>query len=258
MNCPLKRLLRCVFGLGTVLVASLLASPDAYATPFHFKEFAQGANVSWTTCPGSKPPPTPTVCHDYTVWYVRFDSTLGEGAVGPLNRGKRQFDALYEDFEYLSIPHDDGVGLSLTNAHTHVTGEFDKTHLTRAGMSAVTMPLMDVDLQTGVQTPTGKYVELGEFTWTAASPIYRYGNDGPLFDDLHHVSNRCRTFNAHAHQHFTLGSVTGTVDGVPLSDLATITQVPDLEPSDAPGGIFNNWFRIVDVSKGCSRQPVDS
>jgi hypothetical protein len=241
---------RCVFVF--VLVAGLLTSTGAAATPFHFKEFAQGAIVSWTTCPGTEPPPTPTVCHDYSVWYVRSDGTLGEGAVGPLNRGKEQLQALYEDFEYLLVPDDEDVDISNTYGRTDVAGYFDTTHLTRAGMSAVSIPLFEVDLETGVETPTGKYVELGEFRWTAASPIYRYGNDGPVFDGRQHVSNRCETFNADAHQRFTLGSVTGTVDGVPLSDLATIPQVPDLEPSDAPGGIFNNWFRVVDVSKGCS------
>jgi hypothetical protein len=243
---------RCVFGLGTVLVAGLLTSPAVAATPFHFKEFAQGAIVSWSTCPGEDPPATPTVCHDYSVWYVRSDAALGEGAVGPVNRGKEQFDALYEDFEYLIVPDDEGVDLALTYGRAAVVGYFDKTHLTRAGMSAVTLPLIDVDLETGAETPTGRSVSLGAFSWTAASPIYRYGNDGPVFDGRQHVSDSCETFNAFAHQRFTLGSVTGTVDGVPINDLAPVPQVPNLEPSGAPGGIFNNWLRVVDVSKDCS------
>lgn len=236
-----------------MLIAGLLTSPEAAATPLHFKEFAQGAIVSWTTCPESEAPPSiPTVCHERSVWYLRSDATLGEGAVGPVNRGKEQFEALYEDFAYLYVPDGDGVDLSRTYGRTQVAGYFDATHLTKAGMSAVSIPLIDVDLETGEETPTGTTVELGEFRWTAESPIYRFGNDGPVFDGRQHVSNRCQTFNADAHQRFTLGSVTGTVDGVPLSDVATIPQVPELEPSEAPGGIFNNWLRVVDVNTGCN------
>lgn len=233
-----------------MLVTGLLTAPDAAATPFHFKEFAQGAIVSWTSCPDV--PSTPTVCHDYTVYYARFDSTAGEGAVGALNRGKQPFVAQYEDLAYTFVPNGDGEDLSLTYGRSaDVVGFYDKTHLTRAGMSAVTIQLMDVDLETGAETRTGRSVALGAFRWTAASPIYRYGNDGPVLNGDRHVSNRCQTFTANFHQHFTLGYVTGSVDGVPLSDLATLPQITELEPSDAPGGIFNNWFRIVDVSKRC-------
>ena len=208
--------------------------------------------MAWTTCP-EEPPPAPTICHEYEVWYVRFDAVAGESALGPVNRGKKPFEALYTDFEVLSDPDEEDVELlSLTTGRsTDVVGYFDKTHLTRASMGAVTVPLMDVNLETGVETPTRKNVELGAFSWTAASPIYRFGNDGPVFDDAPHLSNRCQTFNAQAHQRFTLGSVTGSVDGVPISEFALVPQVPDLEPSDAPGGIFNNWFHLVDVSKRC-------
>ena len=72
------------------------------------------------------------------------------------------------------------------------------------GMSPVRMPLIAFDPETEAETPTGKFVELGEFRWMAASPIYRYGNDGPVFDRRQHVSNPCQTFNADAHQRFTL------------------------------------------------------
>jgi hypothetical protein len=252
MTSSRTRLGRCALGIGAVLLVGLLPAPAAVATPFHFKEFAQGAVVSWTTCPEDDPPSVPTVCHDYTVYYARFDSTAGEGSVGSLDRSGEPFVAQYEDFAYLFVPDGEGVDISLRyGSSADVVGFYDKTHLTRAGMSGATLQLIDVDLETGTETATGSTVALGEFSWTAESPVYRYGNDGPVFDGRQHVSDACQTFNADAHQRFTLGSVTGSVDGVPLSDEATIPQVPDLEPTGAPGGIFDNWFRIVDVSKRC-------
>jgi hypothetical protein len=160
--------------------------------------------------------------------------------------------AQYEDFAWVFDPNGEGEDLSLSyGSSADVVGFYDKAHLTSAGMSGATIELLDVDLETGAETTTGRSVTLGAFRWTAASPIYRYGNDGPALDDDRHVSSRCQTFNANFHQHFSLGYVTGSVDGVPLSDLATVPQIPELEPSDAPGGIFNNWFHIVDVSKRC-------
>jgi hypothetical protein len=241
-----------VFGLGTVLVAGLLTAPEAAATPFHYKEFSQGAVVSWTSCPESDPPSTTTVCHDYTVYYARFDAALGEGALGAVNRGKQAFVAQYEDFAWLFDPDGEGEDLSLTaGSSADVVGFYDKTQLTSAGMSGATIELMDIDLETGAETPTGRSVTLGAFSWTAASPIYRFGNDGPVLEGDRHVSNPCQTFNGNFHQQFTLGYVTGSVDGVPLSESAMFPQVPELEPSDAPGGIFNNWFHIVDVTKRC-------
>ena len=241
--------------LGALLVAGAVTAPDAAVAvgpPLHFKEFSQGAVVSWTSCPGEEPPPVPTVCHEYKVWYFRGDGVVEEGAVGPLDRAKAQFQVQYEDLEHLSVPDEEGVDLSWTLGESaDVVGYYDKTHLTRAGMNAVTLPLTRFDIVTGAETPAGN-VSLGAFAWTAASPVYTFGNDGPVFDDRPHESTRCETFNANAHQRFTLGSVTGTVDGVPISDLATIPQVPDLEPAGAVGGIFNNWFRIVDVDKGCA------
>jgi hypothetical protein len=243
---------RCVLGVGTVLVACLLTAPIAAASPFHFKEFAQGALVSWTSCPGADAPGIPTVCHDYSLYYARFDSTVGVGAVGALNRGKEPFVAQYEDHEYVLFPNGDAEELSLVyGSSADVVGFYDKTHLTTAGMGAVTIQLIDINLETGDETPTGRSVALGAFRWMAASPIYRYGNDGPDFGGERHVSNRCQTFNANFHQRFTLGYVTGSVDGVPLTDLTTVPQNTELEPSDAPGGIFNNGLRIVDVSKRC-------
>src|SRR5689334_4379700 len=121
---------RWVLGLGTVLVSVLLTAADAGATPFHFKEFAQGAIVSWTSCPESEPPPTPTVCHDYTVWFVRVDVAAGDRALGPVNRAKQPFEVQYEHLEYVVFPDGEGEDLAFTHGRTtDVIGHYDKTHL---------------------------------------------------------------------------------------------------------------------------------
>lgn len=234
--------------LGPLLVTSQVVTSAAVATPFHFKEFAQGAVVSWTTCP--EPPAAAKVGHDYTVYYGRFASTAGEGAVGSVHHAKQPFEAQYQDLEYVIGPDGEGADLAVTYGSTSaVAGYYDSVHLTRAGMGAVSIALQHVDLETGTETSTGESVELGAFRWVARSSVYRFGNNGPLFDERH-VSDRCRTTNSHAHQVFTLGSVTGTVNGTPLAHLHPLPQVPDLD-AHAVGGIFNNHFRITDVTKHC-------
>ena len=45
--------------------------------------------------------------------------------------------------------------------------------------------------------------------------------------------------------------MTGTIDGVSLDAYYHYPQISDL--SDAPGAIFNNWFRVVDLARGCAR-----
>lgn len=48
-----------------------------------------------------------------------------------------------------------------------------------------------------------------------------------------------------------LGYVTGTVDGISIATYNQYPQVDSLQPSGAPGAIFNNWFHIVDLTKCC-------
>jgi len=235
-----------------MLTAFLLAPAASAAPPFQYKEFAQGANVFFTNCPLSLPA-TDLICHDYSVWYVRFTAVADEPPLGPLDRSGTPFVAQFTDDMY--VLHPDGSADELrfeAGFTTDVTGFYDKTQLASAHMDGAAIHMNDVDFATGTVTPNGRTVALGPFTWTAASSIYTFGNDGPaLGDSPRHRSTRCETLNANFHQRFTLGYVTGTVDGVSISVYNQYPQVPDLQPSDAPGAIFNNWFHLVDLTRGC-------
>jgi hypothetical protein len=107
----------------------------------------------------------------------------------------------------------------------------------------------EVNLQTGEVTPTGETLTLGPFTWTAATGIYRFGNDGPVYDEFPDVRDRCHTTVTLAHQKFRVAHVTGSVEGLQLDTLYPQHVLPD-QPENTPGVIFNNWFHLIDVAHG--------
>jgi len=236
-----------------VLVTALLLTPIASAggPPSKYREFAQGANVFFTNCPLSLPT-TDRLCHDYSVWYVRFNALFGTAPLGSLDFGSTPFVAQFTDDEY--VLHPDGSADELrfqAGSTTDVSGSYDRARMTTASMSGATIQMNDIDLSTGIATPNGRTVVLGAFTWTAGGKAYVFGNDGPVLGEMpRHSTTRCETVNSNFHQRFTLGDVSGTVDGIPISTYNQYPQVSGLDP-DASGAIFNNWFRIVDLSRGC-------
>lgn len=238
--------------LAAIVSFVLLLAPAASAgPPFHYKEFAQGANVFFTDCPLDSLPASDRVCHDYSVWYVRFTAAADDVPLGPLDRSGTPFVAQYTDLTYLVHPDGSADDLRFqVGSTTDVTGTYDKTHLATTHMNGATIEMSDIDLDTGAQTPNGRTVVLGPFTWTANTGIFTFGNDGPVLGDSpRHVANRCETLNQNFHQRFALGTVTGTVDGVSIDAYVPYPQVSDL--SDDAGAIFNNWFHVSDLTRGC-------
>jgi len=251
-----RRALRWLSGVTAGLVAMSLApvaqaAAGGAAQTFHYKEFSQGANVVFSpNCPfGDWTPAVDTVCDTWTVWYVRFDKSVDGG---PIDRSGAPFHA--EVDHEVDLVHPDGSGVTLTFevGTAPVDGTYDAAHLSAAHMVAVTVGLNTVDPDTGQLTPTGRSASLSPFTWTAASGTYEWGNDGPAFGGgPRHLSTRCETTNQLAHQKDTVGYVSGSLDGVPISADYQLVQIPGLTPADGTGYIFNNWFHIDDVTR-CS------
>ena len=205
---------------GAMLVAPLLIgmpAAAAVASPFHYKEFAQGADVVFSpNCPFDSVPAAGTICDTYTVWYVRFAVAVDGGAIA---ESSAPFHAEI-DHETDLVLHPDGSGetIAFEFGVAPVAGSYDKAHLSQAQMGAVAVPLSDVNLDTGASTPNGRTAQLGPFTWTAASGTYEYGNDGPAFaGGPRHLSTRCETTNNLAHQKDTVGYVTGSLDGTSIA-----------------------------------------
>jgi hypothetical protein len=255
MNATMKktggRALVLVVLVAAMATAIVLASgPQAKAAnshTFHSREPAQGANALYSTCPfddGTIPPNT-SVCDDYLVWYFRANPVLGGGALG---MAQQPFVARFEHFRWDVI--EDRLISYAFGETPDVVGSYDKTHLSYAHFDGATVEMNNVDLQTGEATPTGETVTLGPFTWTAATGIYRFGNDGPTFDDeAPDVRDRCHTTVTHAHQRFTIAHVRGTVEGLQLDTLYTQQFLPG-QPENTPGAIFNNHFHVIDVAHG--------
>jgi hypothetical protein len=237
-------------GLGLFLV---LASPVQLASaqrPFQAKEFAEAAIIVFSTCPfGDWTPTEDTICEDFQVFFGRASATVGGG---PVDRASAPFLAEY--LHVTSVAHPDGTGdlLSIELGNTaDVSGSLDSVGLTFARMEGATLHLNDLDPVTGTLTPNGRTATLGPFTWTAATDIYRFGNDGPLGQPLPDVRTRCQTTITNTNQMFTAAYVTGSVNGVPITNYF-LGQPPPGAPPDAHGAIFHLWFHVLDFSHGCS------
>src|SRR5215203_3593859 len=244
------RALSMILVVAAMATAIVLASgPQAKAAnshTFHLRHPGQGALAIYSTCPFDGPlPPDISVCDYYTVWYLRETWVFGGGALG---MAQQPFVAVFQHEKWDA--KEDRL-LSLEFGETpDVVGSYDKTHLSYAHFDAVTVEMNDFDLQTGEATPTGETVTLGPFTWTAATGIYRFGNDGPELDNLPpNVRDRCHTTVSHAHQKFRIAHVTGTVEGLQLDTLYPNHWLPD-QPENTPGAIFNNSFHVMDVAHG--------
>ncbi len=236
-----------LFAVATAFGSAATPRAGAAASTFHYREFSQGANIVFSpNCPfGSWLPSTDTLCDTYTVWYVRLGQAVDGG---PLDRSSALFHA--EVDHEVDLVHPDGSGYEVSFAYgiSAVDGTYDATHLTSAHMDAVSIAMRDVDLATGLATYNGRVTTLGAFDWNSASGIYEYGNDGPAFGGgPRHSSTRCFTINQLAHQKDAVGYVSGSLDGTPLSAEFQDVQIPGLQPSDATGYIFDNWFHVDDV-----------
>jgi hypothetical protein len=238
-----------------VAVVALVATPAiASAQPpvgQQVRELAQGANVVVSDCPFEDigPPPTDVVCETYVVWWVRYAVT--EHGRPDLERAP--WHALVE--HYVELVHPDGSGENLLAeaGEASTTGTFDR-RLQAAHMDAVDVEMFLADPDTGQLTempprPSGNTVGLGDFTWTAASPIYRWGNDGPVFEGTRHVRTPCGHLHLFAHQTLTVGHATGAIEGRSIDELFQLVQLPGLSPADGTAYIFDNAFQIKETSR---------
>lgn len=232
-----------------VVVAVPSTPAAASATTFEYREFSQGANIIVSpNCPfGSWAPTTDTLCDTYTVWYIRLAQVIDGG---PLDHSGAAFHAELDHEVDLVHPDGTGYAVSFEYGTSPVTGSYDATHLSFAHMDPVTLSMKDVDLDTDAETPNGHTATLGAFDWTAASGVYEWGNDGPAFaSGPRHLSTQCMTRNRLAHQKDSVGYVTGTIDGTPVTGEYPDIQIPGLQPADAPGYVFNNWFHVDRVTR---------
>jgi hypothetical protein len=235
-------------------LASLSGSDAAGAASGHAqeRELARGAQVVTGDCPlgGDWTPPTDVRCEAYVVWWSQFASS----ATGRPDLDHARFLALVE--HYVDVVHPDGNFDNLVAEHggAATTGTFDARTLRSAHMDAVDVPMFLADPESGstTDTPSGNTVHLGGFTWTAASRIYRWGNDGPVFGGLRHLRTPCGHLHLFAHQTLTVGDVTGTIEGRSIDELFQLVQIPGLTPSNGTGYIFDNAFRIQEVDRCAS------
>jgi hypothetical protein len=219
------------------------ATSTASDTQSSFRELARGAIVVVSpNCPfGDFAPEQDTQCDTYVVWYVQnAGSTLGHPDIE-----ESAFHAEVDHF--VDVVHPDGTFVNVLTEFgvAAASGTYDEQHLTSARMDAVEIPMMTIDGDTGDPVPNGTTTSLGTFTWTAASPIYVWGNDGPaLGGGPRHIQTPCGPIGTLAHQKDTVGYVTGTINGASIDNFFQQIQIPGIEPTDGTGYIFDNAFKF--------------
>jgi hypothetical protein len=239
-----------VGALGALLcVGALVAAPTASAEHLVINHGGTGAVAAGVTC---TPQGEDLQCDDVVIQYGRFPTTR-DGRNGP------EAPALiYEHFK--ATVHPDGTAdevVAETGMTTDVTGGYDKARLRFASVEGATLDLYDIT-EAGL-VPNGRTVELGPFTWTAASPIHVYGNDGPFgFGLPRFFRERCVTAIENAHERFTAARVSGTINGLPFDELYGPSYLPwpGIGPPDALGAIHDNRFTVVIQSHGPECEPV--
>jgi hypothetical protein len=160
--------------------------------------------------PGDCPdelPAEPLVCHewDITVYRIHTHDEPGDGA--PVDSTW----VLLALRHTLSFPGGDGepeesdVGQGFRE---NADVDFDQQHLASATVRAPDLALSD-----------GTTVDL-EATWTATSPRFHWGNDGPALEEfglVRHLKEECLNMVAQGHQNYRPARVDAVVDGVETS-----------------------------------------
>jgi hypothetical protein len=233
----------------TIAVVALVCTAPAAnaAADVRINHWGTGAVATFSVC-------TPLgdgdqFCEDRFVSYFADYGTAGErgGHSGP--------ELLYEHYAAF-IPADGEADevVAEIGFTDDAPGAYDRSSLSFARSSGATMDLYDVS--TGDLVPNGRMVTLGPFEWTPASGIYVFGNDGPFgFGLPRHYVDRCVTAIENAHERFTTAHVTGTIDGVSVTNYGPgYLPWPGTGPPDALGAIFDNRFtvRVVSHSPVCS------
>jgi hypothetical protein len=236
-----------VLSSGTILVAPLSASGVSPHEHFVFNHWARGAVGAFDTCV----PETAEsqLCQDFFVSYVEFGVTRDESS--PAGEG---FVLIYE--HYAAHIFTDGTAdefIAETGSAHGVPGSFDTGRLRFAHAQAASIALADIDPDTGDLTPNGRTVHLGAFDWIAASGVYVFGNDGPFQLGPPRFTERCFTQIVNNHDRFTTAHVTGTIDGISVTQYGqAYLPWPGTGPADAYGAIFSDRFSLTGQAHGGS------
>jgi hypothetical protein len=224
------------------------AAPVARGTvAVKINHYGSGAVAAYNTC--TPEPDGNLLCDDHFVFFGRSGSTADGVSRDPLGVSLEH---------YMGFIHPDGsadefvaeIGIS-----DQVSGFYDRARLTFARMGGATLALNDIDPVTGALVPNGRTATLGPFEWSAASPPYVFGNDGPFgFGLARHFVDHCVTALENAHERFTTAHVTGTINGISVANYGpAYLPWPGTGPADALGAIFDNRFtvRVVPHGPGC-------
>lgn len=231
--------------LAHLVLACCLASGVAPAVrAATLQDFARGAEGAFSTCAAQ--PSGDQLCDDFRVQFFPEGVNSGVGT------------AVFLHFR--AVIHPDGSAdesIPEGGFAEGIAGFHDGSRLAFAHMDPVRLDLSDIDPATGATSPNGRSVLLGPFDWSAASAIHVYGNDGPFgfFGLPHLVVGRCVTQVYNAHERFTAAIVTGTINGVSVTEIGpSFLPWPGTGPANALGAIFDLRLNLVDVdhSRPCS------
>jgi hypothetical protein len=228
-----------IVGLSAASVSSAMAAQV-------INHWGEGAVAAFEVC--NEQPNGDLRCDDRFVFYGRAGTTRNGTAPAPRGPADLQLE------HYAAFIHPDGSAdeFVVEVGFAPVSGSYDTSRLTFARSDGATLDLYDIEPETGALTPNGRTATLGPFTWTAASPIYVFGNDGPFGFGLPRLYvDRCTTAIENAHERFTTARVTGTIDGTSVADYGpAYLPWPGTGPADALGAIFNNRFNVVQQDHG--------
>lgn len=228
-----------LIGLALAPATDVSAAPSAH---FVLNHWAYGAVGAFDTCVPETP--ASVLCQDFFVSYLKYGVTRGDsspaGQPGLLLTYEHYAAHIFSDGTVDEIVAEYGEAIG-------VPGSFDRARLTSAHVHRATLNLSDIDPDTGDLSPNGRTVHLGAFTWTAASGVYVFGNDGPFNLGLPRwYVDRCVTQISNSHNRFTTAHVTGTIDGTSVSEYGmAYLPWPGTGPADAYGAIFDDRFTLV-------------
>lgn len=239
LACRVSAVLVVFLGLTFAPATAVTAAP---ATHFVLNHWGYGAVGAFNTCVPEGP--DSMLCQDYFVYYSKYGITRGDSSPA----GQPALVLGYA--HYAAHIFSDGTVdefIAETGQASGVTGSFDRAQLTFAHVQGASINLGDINPETGRVTPNGRTVTLGAFTWTAASDVYIFGNNGPFnFGLPRWYVDHCLTQISNNHNRFTTAHVTGTIDGTSVTEFGmAYLPWPGTGPADAYGAIYDNRFTLV-------------
>jgi hypothetical protein len=194
--------------------SGLLTTPTASAANFvniHLM-VAGVANLDVSTCPYAGPPTVDTDCTDTYVALFQEGLSADHPRPGP-------WAAFVHQVHYIAHPDTTATNLAeRAGFSTNVVASFDVARLTNA-QYAMSMPMDD-----GSVFPFDVTID------ASAMPLNTAGNLGPFESSgTGHFVDSCLTSNVFNHERWRQGgTVTGSIDGVPVASLYVAPWSPSL------------------------------